>query len=260
MEWLHRFLKLRKQNDDVKILLLLFILGVVMLGRTVYNGIRVYRDIGQPVEYVLLSSGLRGITESALKEIKDTDYVASVGVEKRMNLTIKRGENEEYMECFEISPSYLEEVYGAKASGAMKTFYLTPKAYQMLHNNEKKDNGKTQINYLLGEEESGIAKIVLLDNEMFSEEVYAFCQGNTKKLAEEGEEIRVYVTKKDLDGTTIRHFQNLGYTLDNTETVKETEYMRQMLFTKIKYEAVIGILCFGFDMMGVSMLRKKNMV
>lgn len=97
-------------------------------------------------------------------------------------------------------------------------------------------------------EEIGTAKLLLLEDEMFSDEELAFCRGNSAELSKDCEEIRIYVTKKDLDGMTIKHLENLGYGMQNMEEVQEAEHQLETGFLKIKYESIIGILCVGFHM------------
>lgn len=251
MKWLRKFLKLRKQNDTVKIMVLVFLLGVFMIGSVIYNGMNVYWNLSTPVEYIL-SADSQNITQEAMKKITDTEKVDAASIQKQTSLTIHTVEEELSFECYQISDNYLKNVYHVESSGGMKTFYLTPKAYEKIRKSfeNNKNNNEIQSKYQIGDEETGTAKLVLLEGEMFSDEELAFCQGNSAELSKDCEEIRVYVTKKDLDGMTIKHLENLGYGIQNMEEIQEAEHQLETNFLKIKYEIIIGILCMGFTIYG----------
>lgn len=245
MKWLSKFLKLRKQNDYIKIVFLIFLLGIFMLGSAVYNGFDVYHQLLTPVEYTLNADSQK-ITREAIKKITDMENVDAVSIQKQMDLTINTTENELSFECYQISDEYLKNVYDIESSGGMKTFYLTPKAYEKVRKSFENNNKVIQSKCQMGEEETGIAKFVLLENGLFSDVELAFCQGNTAELSKDCDEIRAYITKKDLDGMTTKHLENLGYSIKNIEEVRGTEYQLDTNFLKIKYDTVIGFLCMGF--------------
>lgn len=257
MKWLSNFLKLRKQNDYVKIMFFIFLLGIYMLGSAIFNGLGIYHQLSTPEEYIL-SADAQNITQEAIKKITDTEKVDAASIQKQTNLTINITEDEQSFECYQISETYLKNVYHTESSGGMKTFYLTPKAYNKVRKKfeKNKNNNEIQSKYQMGDEETGIAKIVLLENKLFSDEELAFCQGNSAELSKDCEEIRAYITKKDLDGMTVKHLENLGYSIKNMEEVRETEYQLETNFLRIKYEIIIGVLCMGFNMIFWSVYKK----
>ncbi|MEI3319082.1 MAG: hypothetical protein V8R90_00845 [Eubacterium sp.] len=54
MKWLSNFLKLRKQNDYVKIILLFVLVAVWVIGSSVYNIVEIRKNLSKPTEYVLM--------------------------------------------------------------------------------------------------------------------------------------------------------------------------------------------------------------
>lgn len=64
--------------------------------------------------------------------------------------------------------------------------------------------------------------------------------------------------KKDLEGTLIRHIEMAGYEIENREIVQETEHRIDTTFLKIKYDMLIGILCIGFVIIFVSMMKNSR--
>ena len=57
MKWLSNFLKLRKQNDYVKIILLFVLVAVWVIGSSVYNIVEIRKNLSKPTEYVLMVQG-----------------------------------------------------------------------------------------------------------------------------------------------------------------------------------------------------------
>ena len=262
MAWLKKFFKLRRQNDYVKIMFVAFLLGVFMLGSAVYNGVSVYQTLQTPTEYIL-SAGPDKMTGEALEKLTKTEGVDMVSIQKQLELTIENSEEGASFTGYQISASYLKDVYRKKNTGGMKTFYLTPKAYKKAmpeSGNEKENQKEFQAKYQMGEEERDMAKFVLLESPLFEEEEMVFCEGNTSDFSKDCNEIRAYITKSDLDGTMIKHIENLGYSITNMEFVRETEYQLEKQFLKIKYDVTIGILCLGFVMILNSLMKKQNLL
>lgn len=249
MRWLSNFWKIRKQNDYVKIMLILVLLGTGMLGNAITNGVNLYHSTLKPMEYILTGNVTGGINKSQMEEIIEIENVAAASVQTESVLTVKSNENDIVWNCYELSDSYFEEAYKISGSKAMRTFYLTPKAFERLskstENLKKTGIYKLHMDYMLGEEESGIGQFVLLENEMFSDEEYAFYQGSDADLSESNQ-IRVYAEKQDITGITIKSLENLGYEITNSEEVLRAGFQQTKKMIGIKYSIFIGILCFLF--------------
>ncbi|MFQ9515624.1 MAG: hypothetical protein ACLRZ9_07310 [Eubacterium sp.] len=262
MKWLRKFLKLRKQNDYVKIMSVIFFTGMFMLGSVAYNGVNVYQKLHTPTEYVLNAEPDK-MTNEALENLIKTEGISRASTQKQLELTIGNSEEKVSFVCYQITKAYLRDVYQGNETGGMKTFYLTPKAYRktvLEFENEKNNNKEFQAKYEKGEEESGMAKFVLLESTLFEEEEVVFCEGSSSDFLKDCNEIRAYITKRDLDGTLIRHIENMGYSIENREIVQKTEYELERSFLKIKYETVIAILCLGFVIILNSLMKKHNLL
>lgn len=246
----------------MKIKFLVFLLAVFMLGSAVYDGMSVYRKLNTPTEYIL-SAGTDKMTGEALNKLTETEGISAVSIQKPLEMTVANSKEGASFACYQISKSYLKDVYHKEDTGGMKTFYLTQKAYRKAmpeRENEKDRKEEFQAKYQIGEEESGMAKYVLLKSTLFEEEELVFCEGNTSDFSKDCNEIRAYITKSDLDGTMIKHIENLGYSITNMEDVREMEYQLDKQFLKIKYNVAIGILCLGFVMILNSLMKKQGLL
>lgn len=71
------------------------------------------------------------------------------------------------------------------------------------------------MTYSIEEGEKKTGKFVKLENEMFKDEEIAFTMGERIDFQSECNEIRAYVTKRDIDGTQNRKLEKSGLTLEN---------------------------------------------
>lgn len=242
MKWIKNIIKLRRQNDYVKIMLFVFLLGLWMLGSSIYDGVRIYRQLSEPAEYIISGSAEK-ISDEEIKNIEQISGVGGASIQKITELTIKDMSEDATYECYNISKMYLETVYHVNDTGTMKTFYVTPKLYEKLTENIKGNQENIQRNYQMGEEQQGISKFVKIDSNLFTDEEVAFTVADIVDFNEECNEIRVYVTKKDLDGTLNRSIENQGYMIENQEVLLETDNELNIGFVRIKYDVGIGVLC-----------------
>ena len=262
MGWWSKFLRLRKQNDIIKIMCLYLIIGAVFIANAVINGIRLYQSVQSPAEYVLMGNGQNAAANVTLKEIGELENVAALSRQKEMMITVKYQGDEIEFSCTKLSGAYLEKVYGIRESGAMPTFYMNEKAYGQLKKNEygpveDSGNGELRITYSVmdaskdasANQTGGTAKVVRIQTGMPEDEPFVFCKGDSMGLSENTPDIRVFVNRQDLDGEDVNRLLGFGYTLVNEKEVQETEYLRQMQLVKIQYGgavAAISLTCAGF--------------
>lgn len=70
-------------------------------------------------------------------------------------------------------------------------------------------------------------------------------------------EIRAYVTKRDIDGTQNRKLEKSGLTLENQTESMETDFNIKLKFTEAKYNILIGIICIVSAIIMKSMIKRK---
>lgn len=82
MKWLSNFLKLRKQNDYVKIILLFVLVAVWVIGSSVYNIVEIRKNLSKPTEYVLMVQG-NSAKSGDLKNAGDVTGISNVTFQKK---------------------------------------------------------------------------------------------------------------------------------------------------------------------------------
>lgn len=251
MKWWNKFWKLRKQKDVVKIMLLYFVIGMGFMVNAVYHGILLYRIVQSSAEYVVAKAAGGSVTETELEEIRGVENVTAVSRQQEVPVTVKYQTKEAAFSCILLSESYLEAAYGIRKNGAMKTFYMNRKAYELLMQGRSSGGEELVVSYGkedFGEEEgggqkAGTAKAVLVTDGMPEEEPVVFCRGDSTELTGDTAEIRVRVGRQDLDGGNVKRLENLGYPVVNREAIKEAEYLREMEWVRIQYGAAVGGIC-----------------
>lgn len=258
---LKKFLKLRKQNDMIKIILIIFILGCFMLGSAIYEGISIYSELHKPVEYILEADLTKGSSE-IIKNLLEIDGVQYAGIQRGNDLTVNISGKGEQIECCYISEEYLKKVYQIKASSGMKIFYLSSKAYNAMiekMEDRKKEKGREfQAEYQLGEGERGIAKFVKMDNELLSGKKIALRCGKAIDFSESNCRVRALITKRSFNGSMEKQIEDLGIMIQNVNTIREMEHFVNLKLLKVKYHIIIGGLCGTVILLFWSMWRKKN--
>lgn len=250
MKWLSDFLKLRKQNDYVKIILLFVLVAVWVIGSSVYNIVEIRKNLSKPTEYVLMVQG-NSAKSGHLKNAGDVTGISNVTFQKSDTITV----GNESIECLKVSKEYLENVYNVKETSGMRTFFLTPVLYKKIQKNSLSNSANMTYSIEEGEKKTG--KFVKLENEMFKDEEIAFTMGERIDFQSECNEIRAYVTKRDIDGTQNRKLEKSGLTLENQTESMETDFNIKLKFTEAKYNILIGIICIVSAIIMKSMIKRK---
>ena len=63
---LKKLLKLRKQSDTVKLIMLIMILGIAMLIGVFYEGVKIYIDLQNEVEYITWAELVKKVEQNRL--------------------------------------------------------------------------------------------------------------------------------------------------------------------------------------------------
>lgn len=79
---LKKFLKLRKQSDTVKLIMLIMILGIAMLIGVFYEGVKIYIDLQNEVEYIIVPQS-NPVTKRQIDELRQIDNVKCVTPQKK---------------------------------------------------------------------------------------------------------------------------------------------------------------------------------
>lgn len=243
------FLKLRRQHDVVKIICLYAAVGIFFLADLFINGIFFCREIGSSEEYIVTENRRGVLTEERLEEIRRLSCVADVSRQRVVTVTVKYKTNEAVFSCTELSEPYIKTAYGITESGAMKTFYMNQTAYDQLTQDvagqeKNADKGRLRVSYTQEETEqiaavsgtdNAAAVAVLITEGLPEEEPIVFCKGNSLGVSENVSQLRVLTERQDITGENVRRIQGLGFALENAQTVRESEYRRELCAVRMKY-------------------------
>lgn len=243
MNWWKSFLKLRKQNDAVKIALLMILAAVGFFAGAVYRGVMLYRLVNAPVEYILTGTG-------DLSEIEALEGVVAVSTQKEQTLTVLYRGKEYPLSYTVLSEDYLRDVFGIHKAGATQTFYMNRAAYRQFGSAESKllvscaqeeaDSGSPGASGSLNQT---TARLLLTETILEKEQPQAFAIRTAPDMQTQNQPLRVCFQKRDLDGSQIKQLENLGFMLADREAQLPAEYEKKELLLRLKYEAGIGILC-----------------
>lgn len=262
MNKIKKLLQLRKQNDSVKLTLVIFIVGIVACISAVNGGISIYNDYRKPVEYVLQPEKNK-VTAQDIDELSHIQNVDFATAQTDGTLSIKTDNDTESISIAMVSDDYLKKVYSIHNREGMTCVYLTEKSFNKLKKkmektfqNKTANEYKAKVTIDMGQEQKQIiVKLVPLDNT--KEQEGAFMAEPSAKLYGEEAKIRAYVTKSDVAGTTVLEIEEKGYAIENRDIVIENENDRKIAFNDIKYQLIIMALC-ALHMWSFSMTIKKR--
>ena len=249
-----KFLKLRKQNDSVKVLLIFGFIGIISLSRFFSGAFNLYRNIHQPEEYVLTAGGLRPLT-GYVDEIRKIDDIKCVCLQKEASVTLNINNRELSFSCLILSPEYMEKVYAVDEKGQMPVFYMNASAAELMKNDgqlSEKDIEEIdgcRVDYVLasdGLSEKSTAKLAFLESRVAEENPLIYCSKEEGDLPEGTDNLRVCLSKGDLDGTQVNQFIRMGLDVVNKEEIRIKSANRDGQLLQIKYDGLIAALCILF--------------
>lgn len=248
------FLKLRKQNDGVKVLLIFGTIGIISLVRFFSGAFNLYRNIHQPEEYVLTTGGLRPL-DGYVDELRKMDAIECVCLQKEATVTLNINNRELSFNCLILSPEYMEKVYVLDEKSQMPVFYMNASAVELMKNDgqlSEKDIEEIdgwRVDYVLtsdGLSEESTAKLAFLESRVAEENPLIYCSEAKGDLQEGTDNLRVCLSKGDLDGTRVNQFTRMGLDVVNKEEIQIKSANRDRQLLQIKYDGLIGALCILF--------------
>lgn len=263
MNWWKKFWRLRKQEDRVKIVFLLFLLGIACLVYGIYNSVRLHQAMHTSVEYMLTGEGNGSPLERKQKELREWENLAGISICRKSGVRITYRGQETAFSCMELSADYIEKIYGLAQSGVTKTFYMNQKAFDMVKEAEGDavagmfgNADSLRVTYEIEDTEEGQAKqaehegkekktavIVLVKEGVREEEPFVFSAAENGILEKYGTEIRICSKGQDMDGSQVRKLQEMGLTVENMQMYQELEYFRNVKEIRIKYNLGMAALC-----------------
>lgn len=236
---------IRRRDDRVKIIIYGCILTIAFFIAMISNVYKLYGHINNSAEYEL-KGDLK--SKAKLNELSMLDDVNMISLQRESTVLIKCNTKESYIQCVFLSKQYAKQIYGIEKSNQMPAFYLNKAAYEQLKNAldiQLNNNHEEEflIEYMSQDGEYKSAKVILVSEKVSEEGPFAFAVDNSSSLAADADKVRVYAEKQDLEQTTIKKCETLGYFVANKEDMIKFENQLNILFLKIKYELLICLLC-----------------
>ena len=148
-------MRLRKQNDVVKIMGILIVAGIVSALSILYHAWGIYHYVKTPAEYELSSDQI--ITGSQIKTLLQTKNAVRVSRQMNTSLMIKYGGKEAVVDAVLLSQEYIEEMFHTKLPMGAKRIILDKTAFDGLQQEWSGDmDGSAEIDIDQVENSTGL--------------------------------------------------------------------------------------------------------
>ncbi len=278
------FLRLRKQNDLVKIICILGLAGVGFFASVMYHVWGLYQYVDTPAEYVL--TGNEGISKKGMDELEHYKGVMQVSRQMDTSVTLTYKGSEGTMECTMLSQEYMENMFHIKVPSGTKRFYMNETAFDqwkqaLMETNEQlgsvvgtaqsDGNLEIDVHYSMldisaddmfsggGDVSAGevykTAKLVVIKNEEENgeeEKSFVCTVGTDSQLLKDAFKLRVKFAKHDLDGLQVSKLRKMNYVIENEDVVITEEYEIKMKLFHAQY----GLLCLAICAVAVFALGR----
>ncbi len=260
---IREFLRLRKQNDTVKMMCIFALAAAGFFANVLCNAGKLYHSVQSHVEYQLIRGSV--VTNVHISDLQQIEDVAAVSRSVDLPVTIKYQNQETMMTCTMLSQSYIETVYGIQTSGSEKRFYMNEAAFEEIQavfqeNNVSFEKGdiaeygtEYKIQYL--EEETGTeednmqqkpfrsARLIVLKEKEEQEDALICTVEDGTKLSKEADSVRILFARHDLDGLRLSNLKKMGYEVQNEQILAVDEYEMKISLHHIQYGILICAVC-----------------
>ena len=128
---IREFLRLRRQQDAVKIIILYVIAIGVCCGFLIRDGLR-YAQITRTKEEFKLIGNDQVLTDSKVQRVREIEGVTDVSYDVSDSVTVSYQANTTSFEAELLSEAYIQEVYGITQEGSTTTYYANTAAYKQI--------------------------------------------------------------------------------------------------------------------------------
>lgn len=242
MKALKKFIKLRKQNDSVKMMLIFGIVSVIFFGTAVVRLIHLYQDIQRPVEYIVTGNGKQPL-KNYLVQFEQMPEVRCASLQNVSSVNFYIQGEEASAKCYALSYEYLQKVYALEESSAMQIFYINVND-TLLKDMEENEIVKYEVD---GESDKlRTAKIRYINSLSENAEGEIFCTSEASELSEAATSLRICMKKNSLNRTFIKQWNRMGLHIENQHQLEIQEVQREKEFAIIKYQLLLGGLSLFF--------------
>ena len=231
MNRIKRLLRLRKQDDCIKLALLLFLTAGWLLYSVVTQGLAYARLQAQPVEYVLESGFSGAVLEVNLQQLRALDGVVGVSRQREFSITA----SDRMLTVTELERQYLTDCYGIEIAGAEHRYWLNRGAFSVLFGSAA---SPARLTYQR-EDRTESGEFLLLPG-LAGKGAYAVTLGNTTTLGTSAT-LRVMFEHGDLSGADVRTLQEFGFTVLNRAEMERRSFETELALTKFTHALLAAL-------------------
>lgn len=260
---LKEFLRLRRQQDAVKIIILYIIAIAVCCGFLIRDGLRYAQITRTKEEFKLIGNDLV-LTDSKVQRVREIEGVTAVSYDVSDSVTVTYQANTTSFEVELLSEAYMQEVYGITKEGSMMTYYANAAAYSQIIQSLSQDITPIQaeeltVTYTSSVEQSQsadqptsndgdtsqagdsrTARIVQMD--IGGDAPFICSVGDPVTLKTSGN-LRIQIARQDQSQKVLTLAGNLSFSNDNALEIYQAQAKLDQLFIRVKFELLLMLVC-----------------
>ena len=242
---IREFLRLRRQQDAVKIIILYVIAIGVCCGFLIRDGLR-YAQITRTKEEFKLIGNDQVLTDSKVQRVREIEGVTDVSYDVSDSVTVSYQANTTSFEAELLSEAYIQEVYGITQEGSTMTYYANNAAYKQICQSLSQDIAPIQteeltVTYTSSTEQSQNA------NQPTDSGSDASQAGNSRTArivqADIAGNLRIRIARQDQSQKVLTLAGNLSFSNDNALEIYQTQAKLDQLFIRVKFELLLMLAC-----------------
>ena len=260
---IREFLRLRRQQDAVKIIILYVIAIGVCCGFLIRDGLRYAQITRMKEEFKLIGNDLV-LTDSKVQRVREIEGVTAVSYDVSDSVTVTYQANTSSFEAELLSEAYMQEVYGITQEGSTTTYYANAAAYSQIIQSLSQDIAPIQaeeltVTYTSSVEQSQsanqptgngsnasqagdsrTARIVQMD--IGGNSPFICAVGDPVTLKNSGN-LRIQIARQDQRQKVLTLAGNLSFSNDNALEIYQAQAKLDQLFIQVKFELLLMLVC-----------------
>lgn len=260
---IREFLRLRRQQDAVKIIILYVIAIGVCCGFLIRDGLR-YAQITRTKEEFKLIGNDQVLTDSKVQRVREIEGVTAVSYDVSDSVTVTYQANTTSFEAELLSEAYMQEVYGITQESSTMTYYANIAAYKQICQSlsqgitpiqaeeltvtytssvEQSQNTNQPTDSSSDASQAGdsrTARIVQVDIGGDSPFICAVGDPVTLKTSKD---LRIQIARQDQSQKVLTLADNLSFSNDNALEIYQAQAKLDQLFIRVKFELLLMLVC-----------------
>lgn len=260
---IREFLRLRRQQDAVKIIILYVIAIGVCCGFLIRDGLR-YAQITRTKEEFKLIGNDQVLTDSKVQRVREIEGVTDVSYDVSDSVTVSYQANTTSFEAELLSEAYIQEVYGITQEGSTTTYYANTAAYKQICQSLSQDIAPIQteeltVTYTSSTEQSqntnqpidsgndasqagGSRTARIIRTDIGGDAPFICAVGDPVTLKKTGN-LRIQIARQNQSQRVLTLASNLSFSNDNTLEIYQTQSELDRIFIQMKFELLLIITC-----------------